>query len=308
MQGKIENMEIRHGRSSLIILKSHQERDILKTGKILGLHPVVMGELMRPTLRPKVEGYDDYLYLVLHFPIFNAEDRKTYPHEIDFVITKETLLVVEHNEIQVLRDFYQKLFQDKDFRERHFANSPSILLHSLISFLYDYIFRQLDHVQRNIDIIDKRIYSNREKKIVREISFVRRDILGFILALRPQRLPLESLRGIGKEFFGREFLPYFDNLIGDYARIWNLLETYQETLQMLHETNESLLSARANEIIKTLTIMAVLALPATLIANIFGMSTRLPIIDQPNGFWIILGLMSVSVIIAFAYFKKRKWI
>jgi len=261
-------MDITHKSLTLIVLKGHEEKDILKVGKNLNLHPLVIAELSRPTLRPKVENYNAYLYLVLHFPVFDPEERKTHAHEIDFVVTPTTLLLVEYNDIKPLREFYQKIYQDMHFRERQFSSNTGILLHNVISFLYQFVFRQLDHVQANIERVDKGIFTGKEREVVKEISFIRRDILGFLLALRPQRLPLESMHTIGKDFFGKETGPYFDNLLGEYTRIWNLLETFQETVQALNETNQALLSTKTNEIIKLLTVLTVLALPITIISSI----------------------------------------
>ena len=63
------------------------------------IHPIIMNELTRPTLRPKVESYGDHLYMVLHFPIFSSETRTTLSREIDFVFTKNTLITVHYEKI-----------------------------------------------------------------------------------------------------------------------------------------------------------------------------------------------------------------
>ena len=96
---------------------------------------------------------------------------------------------------------------------------------------------------------------------------------------------------------------------GRRAHAADLVSSLRAVAQELRVTNDSLLSASQNSVTKTLTVMAFTALPLTLIASIFGMNADpMPLVNEPLGFWIIIGLMAAAGLALFAYFRLRKWL
>ncbi|MDP2934321.1 MAG: magnesium transporter CorA family protein [bacterium] len=288
-----------------------KKEDIEYLKQNFDFHPIVLGELTIHTLRPKVENYDHYLYMVLHFPIYHPEEKTSKSMEIDFLITPTTLITVRYGKIQPLQEFWKKC-EAKDI-DPHFGETTASLLYYMIGELNNFSSRQLDHITRKIDDIEKEIFGTKnikkEEKIVEEISIVRRDILDFRRILKPQNTIFESLKTRGTEFFGKSEEPYFVDIIGDHMRVWNLLENNKETIESLQEANDSLLSNRTNRIMKIITLFAVIVFPLTLVAAIFGMNTKyLPIIGMENDFWIILGIMFIGTISMLILFKIKKWL
>jgi len=285
--------------------------DIDYLRQTFNLHPVVLNELIIPTLRPKVEHYDHYLYMVLHFPIYHPKEKTSKSMEIDFLITPTTLITVRYGKIQPLSEFWKKC-EAKDIDPR-FGDTIASLLYCMIGELNNFSLRQIDHVTQKIDTIEKEIFGTRdvkkEEKIVEEISVIRRDILDFRRTLKPQNTIFESLKMRGIEFFGKSEEPYFADIIGDHMRVWNLLENNKETIESLQEANDSLLSNRTNRIMKIITLFAVIVFPLTLIAALFGMNTtHLPIIGMENDFWIVLGIMFIGTVFMLILFKVKKWL
>jgi magnesium transporter len=92
-------------------------------------------------------------------------------------------------------------------------------------------------------------------------------------------------------------------------RIWETLDNQKEMVEVLNNTNESLLNGQMTDIMKTLTIFSVIVFPLTLLAAIFGMKTKeMPLIDQPGSFWIIIGIMIICSLAMLAFFKRKKWL
>ncbi|HPJ80304.1 MAG TPA: magnesium transporter CorA family protein [Candidatus Portnoybacteria bacterium] len=277
----------------------------------LDFHPVVLKELQSPTLRPKVEEYDNYLYMVLHFPIYHPKEKTSKSMEIDFLITKYSLITVRYGKIQPLQELWGKC---------QFGNEDSLFNYSAASVLYyilqelnKFSFRQIDHITKKINALEGKIFKNHnsknEEKLVEEISIIRRDILDFRRTLKPQETILNSLRTRSINFFGQITLPYFDDIIGDHLRVWELLDNHKEAIESLQESHNSLLSNKTNRIIKVLTLFTGIMLPLSLLAGIFGMNTRHdPIIGNRYDFWIISGLMFILAIIMIIIFKKKKWL
>lgn len=278
--------------------------------KNFDIHPLILNELTRPTLRPKVEGYDDHFYMVLHFPIFSQETRTTLSREIDFVFTKNALITVHYEKIAPFEELFSQCESDEEFRRLHLRGNSAFLLHKIITTLFEFSLRELDHIRQNVDDIEKKIFEGKKhQKVIEEISVIRRDILNFRRTIRPEGQALESLAERGALFFGAELRPYFSDLIGSYARVMNLLENQKETIEALHDTNESLLTTKSNEIMKTFTILAFITFPLSLLVSILGIpSEHNPIIGRPFDFWIILGIVGVTMAGMLYYFKRRDWL
>lgn len=288
-----------------------KKEDIEYLRQSFDFHPVVLNELTIPTLRPKVENYDHYLYTVLHFPIYHPKEKTSKSMEIDFLITTDKLITVRYGKIQPLVELFKKC-EIKDI-DPHFGETTASLLYCMLGELNNFSLRQLDHVTKKIDEIEKDIFENKkskkEDKIVEEISTIRRDILDFRRTIKPQDTIFESLKIRGIEFFGKSSEPYFVDIIGDHMRVWSLLENHKETIESLQQANDSLLSNRTNRIVKVLTIFTAVVLPLTLITSLFSMHTDyMPVIGGGYDFWLVLGMMFVCAIIMMIVFRKKKWL
>lgn len=287
------------------------KKDIKYLEENFNFHPVVLKELLSPTLRPKVEHYDSYLFMVLHFPIYDPKEKTTKSMEIDFLIVKDTLMSIRYGKIQPLQEFWKKCQTDKQYL--YFQNSPALLLHCMLQELNNFSLRQIDHITKKINDIEDKIFkakkTKEETKLVEKILIIRRDILDFRRTIKPQAAILKSLKSRGVEFFGRKMEPYFSDIIGDYLRVWDLLENHKETIESLQEANDSWLSNRTNLVMKILTMFAVIVFPLTLLAAIWGMNTKyLPIVGVRHDFWIVVGIMLVGTVFMLAMFKAKKWL
>lgn len=274
-----------------------------------GFHGLVLDELTRPTARPRVDNFDDYLYLVLHFPIFQERERKIHPREVDFVITKKELITVSYEHIAPLEDFFKKCSTEKSCEDLFASKTPVHLFYHVVHSLYAFALRELDHIQENINRIEEEIFSGREREVVEELSMVRRDIIDFRRAIKPQLMTLESLLEYGVAMFGSALKPFLVGLIGEFTKVWDLLENNKEALDVLYDNNATLLSVKQNDVMKVLTIMAFTTFPLMLFSQLFSMSTvATPIVGSPYDFWIIVGIMLTATVGMFLFFKSKKWL
>ena len=288
-------------------LKKPTADDVMEIAKNCDLHPLVADELLRPTFRPKVEIYDSYIYFILHFPQFDSRD-SSYGAEIDFIVGKNFFITTQYTHMPVLEQFIAKCEADKR-KAKQYLSSTGELLYYLLSGLFAHSFQELEKMDKIISAMENIIFKERNHDYVEDISLLRREILDFRRAIHPQQSILQSLEKEGQVFFGKQMQPYLNRIIGDYLRVWHILENHKETVEALHETNESLLSLRTAEITKNLTIMAFITFPLTLIASLFGMNTEvLPIAGAPHDFWIILAVMAVGIVGMFVFFRWKKWI
>lgn len=294
---------------SWIDIHNPDDADIAYLKERFNFHPLVLEELTKNTLRPKVDMHEDHFYMVLHFPIFNERERTTEPHEFDFIITNDTLVTTHFTHIDLFDDFLNQLKEDEDLQKKYLSqNNPGYLLNHLITIFLNFALRELDHIKLKLDVIENKIFDAHKKNdIVEHISFVRRDIINFRRIMLPQRITLESLIGATDRYFGKESAQYFTGLLGRYLLVWNNLENHKEAAEALQQTNESLLTTRTNEIIKILTIIATVFLPLGMISQIFFVQLNSPFLSE-NSFWVGVILMTAVTAAFFALFKKQRWL
>ncbi|MFZ2153860.1 MAG: magnesium transporter CorA family protein [Candidatus Moraniibacteriota bacterium] len=272
------------------------------------IHPLAIEEFITPTIRPKATIYHNCIFLTLHIPLFDNIERTTYPGELDIVITKNHLITGHNHKIFQLTDFFEKL-ESSEGRKRLYMNAtPAHLLYHLIETLIESCFPRLDHIHKNIDIIENHVFNGDEKEMVREISIAKRDVLNFRRALKPQRSILESLSQMETSLISSELKIYYQGLVGTNIRLWSSLESAKETIESLEETNNSLLSNKLNLTMKVLTIFSAVMLPMTVYSNILAMSAGIPFGNHPYGFWIHMGIMIMLSFFTILAFKFKKWL
>lgn len=299
---------VKHNDLVWYYLKQPGADDILAIQKKFNLHSLIIEEFSTPTLRPKATELDNCLFLSIHIPLFDTENKTTYPAEIDIVICENALITSHEKDIFQLTDFFSDLQNNKQKREFYMNQSPGALLRFIIEMLLETCFPKLDHISEKLNSIENEIFAGNEKEMVFEISLVKRDILNFRRTMKPQRSVLESLAQKDFQLIEPGLKPYYQDLIGTNIRIWNNLESTKETVESLEETNNSLLSNKLNLTMKVLTIFSAIMLPMTVYSNILAMSADIPFGKNPYGFWIHMGIMLMISLFAMSIFKIKKWL
>lgn len=272
------------------------------------INSLIIEDILSATLRPHVENYETMLYAVLHFPRFLEHEHRTITNEIDFVITKDAIVTVQYDTIPVLEDFWHEC-EGKDPSVRsQYGKTPIHLLHYLVRHFYATSLRELDVIQEKIDVIEEEVFVGREKEILADIALLKRNVLDFRRAAKPQLMTLESLTTRGVHFFGDRVKPLLTDLVGEYLRVWNLLENHKETLDALYETNNSLLAAKTNNTVLAFTVLAFMSFIPMAIASVYGMNIVLPLAERENAFWVLASLMIGLTLFVFGILKWKKLI
>ncbi len=299
---------VKNGELSWIYFKEPNADDILAIKKQFNIHPLIIEEFSTPTLRPKATQYDDSLFLSIHIPLFDVEDKTSYASEIDIVLTQNTLITAYDHTIFQLDNFFQEIKDNQQKRNLYMSQSPGMLLRYIIEMLLETCFPKLDHISKKLDYIENEVFTGHEKEMVFEISLAKRDILNFRRIMKPQRSVFESLAQKNFQLIQPTLKPYYQDLVGTNIRIWNILESLKETIESMEKTNNSLLSSKLELTMKVLTIFSAVMLPMTVYSNILAMSAHIPFGNNPNAFWIHLGIMFIISLITISVFKVKKWI
>jgi magnesium transporter len=271
--------------------------------------PGVLRDFLPAIKRPKVEDYGDYLFVVIHFPIFNPDSRTTTSTELDIIIFRDTLITSHYSHLPELKRVFEKCEKDMAVKNYYMQKDAVCMLYLILDKLIDTRMPMLDHIDDHIDAIEAKMFIGDERKLLQEIAFVKHDIIGFRKSLKPQRSVLESLSHFTPKISPNDYRREITEVIGSNIKAWNTLENHKEMIEALEQTNESIFSHKLNDTMKILTAFSVMVLPLTLIASIFGMNTTvgMPFMQEEYGFEIILCIMMSVSVFCFAYFKYKRW-
>lgn len=258
--------------------------------------------------RPMVMEEAKYVFLILHFPTFN--NKKIKAAEVDFFIGHGFIITLHNNNLPALTNFFNLCKKDSISLESYQKSSSAILLAEILDRLIKACYPILDRNIQEIDEVEGIIFSNEQKKAVGIILNLRHNIINIRKIFQNHKNILQKLMGLRSSIVpSAEIKKHYNDLVEHSKRIWESLDNQKEMIEALNSTNASLLNDRMTDIMKTLTIISVIVFPLTLLAGIFTMRTEnMPLVNNPNGFWIILGLMLCLSLGMLAWFKGRKWL
>ncbi len=276
-----------------------------------GFHPLDLEDVLSRNQRPKIDEYPDYLFIVLHFPVFDRAVKRLNAGELDIFVGADYLVTIPNQPLQPVEYLFERCRAKEELREQHFTKGSGYLLYRIVDDSFDYCFPMLRKIGNKLDAVEDEIFSGRSEEVVRDISNVKQEIINFRKVVRPQRTVLRDLENAKQPFLAStegELEVYFDDIADAHERIWDMLENYKEVVEALEDTNESVISHRVNDILRFLTAISVIVLPLTLVASIWGMNVGVPGEGDSEDFYVVVGAMLVLLLGMVAYFRRRGWL
>jgi magnesium transporter len=273
-------------------------------------HALDYEDVLSRNQRPKIDVYDDYLFIVLQFPIFDPAAGRLNAGELDIFVGAGVLITIPNQPLQPVEYLFERCRQKEELRDQLFSRGSGYLLYRIVDDSFDYCFPMLRKIGNKLDVLEEEIFEGRSEEIVRDISNVKQEIINFRKVIRPQRQVLRDLEKVKERYLSpdMDLEIYFDDVVDAHERIWDMLENDKEVIEALEDTNESVLSHRVNDILRVLTSISVIVLPLTLLASIWGMNVGVPGEQDMTAFWIIVGTMVVLLVGMVAYFRRRGWL
>jgi magnesium transporter len=277
-------------------------------------HALDYEDVLSRNQRPKIDVYDDYLFIVLQFPIFDPSVGRLNAGELDIFVAAGLLITIPARSLQPVEYLFERCRQKEELRDQLFSRGSGYLLYRLVDDGFDYCFPMLRKIGNKLDVLEEEIFEGRSEEIVRDISNVKQEIINFRKVIRPQRPVLRDLERVKERYLSpdMDLEIYFDDVVDAQERIWDMLENDKEVVEALEDTNESVISHQFNDALRILTVFSIVFLPATLVASIWGMNIGLPGGGEPpsastTAFWILIAAMVGLMGGLIYFFKRRGW-
>jgi magnesium transporter len=268
-------------------------------------HPLDYEDLSSRNQRPKVDEYDDYLFVVLQFPRYDKQIGRLNAAEVDVFVGPDYVVTIPNQPLQSLDYLFERCATNEELRDQLFAKGAGYLLYRIVDDAVDASFPMLRKIGNKLERLEDDVFEGRSSEIVRDIFNVKQEVINFRKIVRPMRPALSDLERTTKGYIPDDLDMYFDDINDASERVWDMLENFKEVVDALEDTNESVLSHQLNDILRVLTAFSVVMLPLTLIASIFGMNVRVPGEMTISGFWIIIGAMVVILGGMIWMFRRR---
>ena len=299
---KIGNITWRH-------LNNPSEEDFEFLIDRFHFHPLDIEDCKSVNQRPKIDIYDDYYFLILHFPNFDKQNKFVKTKEVKLFWGKDYIISIEKNPwgvSQLFEEYEDRLQNEEDLN----IESSDKLLYRIFEKLITESVYLLRKVGLDVELINRELLQEKQVKIIERISVTRKNLILINTIFKPQ-LRLFQMFENGKISGFTEDVEYMEdywgNILDYYQKVWDMTEDYEELIEGLSQTFDSMQTNKTNETMKILTIISSIILPLTFITGLYGMNVELPFQEK---WWAFYGLIGVMVVVAAVFiwiFKRRKW-
>jgi magnesium transporter len=246
--------------------ESEPEAAVRETLAPLGIHPLVLEDLVMDVNRPKVDSYGPYLYVVVHSARW--DDDRPELREIDLVIGPHFLITHHEGGTRSVETAHQVLPR----RPELLARGPAALMHFLFDVLVDHYLPIMDRVSEEIDELEEAVFEDTGGAAHLRILRLKRGMSALRRIVGPQRDTVLALTRDEFEPVPAEMRPYLRDVYDRLARVSDLLDSFRDETAALLDLHVSRVSNQLNEVIKRLTVVATIGLPLTIVTSYYGMN------------------------------------
>jgi len=283
----------------------HNAEIIDAMGKVFGLHPLLLEDVMNSDQRPKFEDYGDYVFVVLKRLQPDGPGRAIGTEQVSFVLGDGYVVTFEETAGDAFGPIRERIRTGKG---RLRKMGPDYLLYTLIDTIVDNYFSVMEKLGENIEIVEEALVTRPEVGVLRSIHNLKREMIYLRRSVWPLREVVGSLEREESCFVTGQTSVYFRDVYDHVVQVMDSIDTYRDMLSGMLDIYLSSVSNKLNEVMKVLTIIATIFIPLTFIVGLYGMNFQyMPELKLVWGYPAVLVLMAVVSLFMVLYFKRKKW-
>jgi magnesium transporter len=284
----------------------HNPEIIEQVGKSFGVHPLVLEDIADTRQRPKMEDFDDYIFVVLKMFRFDEKKNEIKTEQISLVLGRDFVVSFQEGEGDVFDPIRERLRNNKGRVRKAGAD---YLVYALMDAVVDNYFLIMEKLGETIEEIEDKLVINPTSETVHTIHDLKRQLIFLRKSVWPLREVISSLERSESPLILKSTLVYLRDVYDHTIQVMDSVDTFRDTLSGMLDIYLSSVSNRMNEVMKVLTVIATIFIPLTFIAGIYGMNFRdMPELGQAWGYPTTLILMLAIALVMVAYFRRKKWI
>lgn len=284
---------------------AHDAKKIDEIGEVFNLHPLVREHLVNAGQHPKVEEFDDYIFVSCRMVYYNKRN-ELKSDQVSFIIGSNYVISFHENEEDVF-DIVRARIRSGKGRIRKMTSD--YLAYSLLDLIVDNYFITLEKIGGEIERTEEEIVKNPVRETILKVQKLKHSLIFIRKSVWPMREIAWSLQRSESKIIKKATGVYLRDLYDHSVQTIDILENYRDMLSSMTDVYLSSLSNRTNEIMKVLTIISTIFIPMTFITSLYGMNfVNIPELHYQYGYYFVWLALIIIAVVMLVYFRRRKWI
>ena len=284
----------------------HDIQIIEKLGEKFNLHPLLMEDIVTTDQRPKLEDYDDYLFIILKMLYAEGKKHVIQQEQISLIVTPSVVISLQEKEGDVFDPVRQRIRKGKG---RIRKSGTDYLAYALIDTIVDHYFKVLEEIGEKIETLQEEVLESPSPELLQAIQNLKREMIFIRKSIWPLREIISGLLRSESDLIGEDISAYLRDVYDHTIQVIDTAETFRDMLSGMLDIYLSSVSNKMNEVMKVLTIIATIFIPLTFIAGIYGMNFEfMPELKWPWAYPVLWGILIIIFVAMVFWFKRKKWL
>ena len=283
----------------------HEVEIMGKLGDCFGFHPLILEDILNTQQRPKIEDFNDYIYIVFKTMDYNIKTNQIILDQVSIILGKHYVISLQERPLDIYEPIRKRIKNDKS-RIRN--EGSDYLAYLLIDSIIDNYFSVLEKIGEKIEHVENKLITSPTQKTLKTIYDLKRNMLYMRKSTWPLREIISRLERGEISLISDNTRIYIRDIYDHIIQVIDTIETFRDMLSGMIDIYLSSMSHRLNEVMKILTIISTIFIPITFIASIYGMNFRfMPEISWKWSYFVVWAVILFIIIYMVIYFKRKKW-
>lgn len=284
----------------------HDVSLISEIGAQFDIHPLILEDILNTKQRPKIEFFDNYIYIVLKMLTWNAKKKNIKTEQISLIVGSNYVISFQEIEDDIFEPLRERIRRGKG---RIRGMGSDYLAYAMLDITVDNYFIALEGIGEHMELLEDQLLKNPNDDILKEIYVVKRENLLLRKSVWPLREINAQLERYDSPLIRKKTRPFLRDLYDHTMHVIDNVETYRDMIAGLLELYISTLSNKTNDVMKVLTIIATIFIPLTFIVGVYGMNfEHMPELHWPWAYFAVMAVMGIIALLMLWYFRKKKWL
>lgn len=282
------------------------DRTLQSAGELFNLHPLLLEDILNTDHRPKVEEYQDTLFVVVKMLELDEETGGIHTEQVCFVLRKGLVISFQERPGDVLEPIRERIRKDLGRVRRSGAD---YLLYALLDVIVDHYFLIVEDLGKRIEALERKVLVRPGNEDLITIQELRSMLILVNRYVTPTRELAGRLNTIQSPLIEKPTRRYINDLQDHTVYIAETIGTFRELLGSLENTYHAGVNMRMGQVMKLLTVISTIFIPLTFVVGVYGMNfDHMPELRWRYGYFAVMGTMTLIAVLMLLWFRKKRWL
>lgn len=284
----------------------HDTEAIASIGSLFNLHPLLLEDVLNTRHRPKLEEFDDYLFLSLKMLGLSKDGNSIIHEQVSMVLGKNWVISFQEMEGDIFDVIRERIRESKGNVRKMGAD---YLFYRLIDTVVDNYFIVTENISDATEKLEEVVLNSSDTNSLSEIQRLKKQLINLRRTINPLREAISLMQKEDSQLISKVTRRYLIDVYEHIIQINESIDTHRDMVTGIMELYHSGVSNRMNQVMQVLTIIATIFIPLTFVAGIYGMNfDNMPELHWKYGYFAVWGFLFIIFIIMMMYFKRKKWL